>query len=296
MATQGLQQGCALTQQDGVVADLLVSLVAAASTSYRRASVCKPIPTLYQEDPSGLAAVVVRMPSVATILSASSLDTIMTPPCKQLLDWLLNTKPLSLHVANIPEFETHTKISLTKLRINQRPTHIFRIDHDPSHNDSKAFTELAELHGTFYGFHGSPTENWHSILRNGLDAGRCKETCLFGDGVYLSEDPVVACNFVKTGPAWKGSMFGHNISCVGVCEVVNDGAHVKRSHNDPTLPKTYILVKGNKYLRLRYLLLYSDVAKKGSSKGFMFLLFYLVLLGFLFYARSPGGKRLLKWY
>ena len=38
------------------------------------------------------------------------------------------------------------------------------------------------------GFHGSPFENFHSIVRNGLDASFGKETSLFGDGIYLSED------------------------------------------------------------------------------------------------------------
>jgi hypothetical protein len=292
---EGLAQGCALTQQDAAVADLLVSLLAAASTSYRRASVCKPIPSTYEHDPSSLASVVVRMPTMTSVMSSNSAD-ILNPACKQVLDWVLNTKPLSISVSNIPEFEKHSKISLAKLRFNQRPTHIFKIDHDQAHLHTKDFDELSNRHGTFFGFHGSPTENWHSIVRNGLDANRCKETCLFGDGVYLSEDPIVACNFVKSGPGWKGSMFGHTISCVGVCEVIDDPTTVKRSHNDSTLPKTYILVKNNKYLRLRYLLLYSDVAKKGSAKGLIFLLFYVVLLGFLFWTRSPSGKRWLKWF
>lgn len=85
------------------------------------------------------------------------------------------------------------------------PQLVFKVNYTDDHHSYERFADLVTQHGSilgvyieyelhFYlfilnlGFHGSPLENMHSIIRNGLDATFGKEGSLFGEGIYLSED------------------------------------------------------------------------------------------------------------
>lgn len=67
------------------------------------------------------------------------------------------------------------------------------------------FQELKKKHGSVFAFHGSPAENWHSILRNGLkNASHTRlmtSGAKFGAGVYLSLDSTYSLKFSSRGDA-----------------------------------------------------------------------------------------------
>ena len=46
--------------------------------------------------------------------------------------------------------------------------HTLHTPHTPHTPYAEVFDALKEQHGSKFGFHGSPIENWHCILREGL--------------------------------------------------------------------------------------------------------------------------------
>ncbi len=99
-----------------------------------------------------------------------------------------------------------------------------------------AFAQLKAQYGTVLAFHGSPFDNFYSILHNGfcghLNKARrtahalvvfdwllvlvCVQTSLFGEGTYLSKDISVSIGFTKPAEAWEHSSLGM-VACLHVC-------------------------------------------------------------------------------
>ena len=73
---------------------------------------------------------------------------------------------------------------------------------------------------------------------------------------------------------WDKSLLGQRMSCVLVCETINDPQHVKVGINndDPSptpsgsdktgqVPDKYFVVANNDYVRVRYVLVYAEKTK-----------------------------------
>lgn len=104
---------------------------------------------------------------------------------------------------------------------------------------------------TYYLFHGSRSENWYSIIRNGLK--NCSKTELmtcgaaYGNGIYFSDDGNFSYSY---GMSSKGESY------LGVFEIIG--------HKNDYLktPKIYVIDKENIAIQ-RYLI----IAKKNCSKS-----------------------------
>ncbi len=74
---------------------------------------------------------------------------------------------------------------------------------------------------THFAYHGSPAENFHSILSHGLQQ-HLNKNALFGEGVYLSQELGVALGYCKDGRGWEGAeRMGAAVSAVVLCEVID---------------------------------------------------------------------------
>ena len=170
-------------------------------------------------------------------------------------------------------------------------------------------------HGTLLGYHGSSLENFLSIVRHGF-----QEKCikyghgLFGDGIYFSTDPLVAKNFVSyyqlpkdlirlLGPSFVNGIFGHRIGCCIVCQVAKHPTDVKFACKDagsyiginggPGIAKHYVMASSTRYIRHRYLFLYSKFDGNSQRLLFIIVLAYILVLGLIFFIKSKQMKRLL---
>lgn len=47
---------------------------------------------------------------------------------------------------------------------------------------------------------------------------------MFGEGTYLSSELSVSMIYSPTGVAWDHSELGNRLSCVAVCEMIDDSA------------------------------------------------------------------------
>jgi poly[ADP-ribose] polymerase 16 len=99
---------------------------------------------------------------------------------------------------------------------------------------------------------------------------------LYGNGTYLSNEPNVSLHFSPSSKTWNHSLIGQRMSCLLVCEIINDPNHVqtglrekisssnsnqKTIESNKTIPEKYFLVLNNEYVRVRYVILYAEKFK-----------------------------------
>ena len=48
------------------------------------------------------------------------------------------------------------------------------------------------------------------------------QNAVFGEGVYLSSELSVCLHYSPFGAGWENSRIGHQISCVALCEIIDD--------------------------------------------------------------------------
>ncbi|KAL7914564.1 hypothetical protein GGI35DRAFT_466520 [Trichoderma velutinum] len=78
---------------------------------------------------------------------------------------------------------------------------------------------------TIFTWHGSSLQNWHSIIRTGLDFNTVQNGRSFGDGVYMSNDFSVSSAYCRkqafaVETRWQNSLLKPT-AAISICEVVN---------------------------------------------------------------------------
>lgn len=91
----------------------------------------------------------------------------------------------------------------------------------------EAFSNLKKEEGKFFhAFHGSPACNWFSILRTGLknlsNTRHMTTGASYGEGIYLAESSSTSEGYSKTSIGWENSIFGKQLRCMALCEVVGE--------------------------------------------------------------------------
>jgi poly [ADP-ribose] polymerase 16 len=57
------------------------------------------------------------------------------------------------------------------------------------------------------------------------------KNALFGEGTYLSQDPSISLHYSPSGKTWDNSIIGQRMSCLLVCETINDPKFVRTGLN-----------------------------------------------------------------
>jgi len=155
------------------------------------------------------------------------------------------------------------------------------------------FDALCRVHGKIknFCFHGSPLENWHSILRRGLEnkshTPEQRVGAAFGPGIYFSDDLKGARHFSKLGKGWKSSQLGSYLECVGIFDLVAHPSvkvHRKEAGSASDVPERYYIVSDSRFIRLRGFLLWRDnsvahsVNRPRTLNRMLIILFCCILL------------------
>jgi len=155
-----------------------------------------------------------EIPGKDLIMYLNSIDPLLTP----LLKWIFKSNLTLLFELNEPhirikelnafgQFKMVTANPAAERKFNQ---HLLAL---PSSTKNK----------TLYAFHGSPVQNWHSIIRNGLNIKRILNARAYGDGVYHSLEFATSERYARThaqSKSWKNSILTV-VSCVSINEIVN---------------------------------------------------------------------------
>jgi len=219
------------------IADLLISLACAAINSARSESVFNPFPMadfapLGKKDLPKLKAALEGLPSLAELVGVadirSFLDQIDPAPAHnktyyRLLRWLLTSN--RAHLVRLSEEQQIKEMST--------PYQYMLLTATPE--KESRFRQLKKTFGSFLAFHGSPMENWHSILRNGLrNLSNTKDMlhgAAHGAGIYLAPNAGTSQGYMRSGTVWAKSQFGASLSCLALCEVINHPDVYGRDHN-----------------------------------------------------------------
>ncbi|KAK2156304.1 hypothetical protein NP493_1983g00030 [Ridgeia piscesae] len=264
--------------QDLQAADFQWSLFVAALHSYRHDSVLRPFPPMFTTDDNDnkdfdrLVAIADSLPSLTSIQKDDSLGN-MDSATLELLYWVLNTRHFYLKSCSketMAELQTMTG-QVTSV---PQPNYIFEVIYEGTAEDK--FCEKKSGHDLIYAFHGSRTENFHSILHCGLQ-GHMNKNALYGEGTYLSSELSVSLNYSPTGTAWNHSLISNQLSCLAFCEIIDDpsvkcqvkDANDARSSRQRSLiqgslggevPEKYYVVQNSDVLRVKYILVYASSA------------------------------------
>ncbi|KAL5004979.1 hypothetical protein ScPMuIL_018435 [Solemya velum] len=267
--------------EDILAADLKWSLFVAALQSYRFDSVLRPYPAPFlkengEKDIKSLERLADKLPGIQKV--ADSLDS-LSSDLIGLLDWVLESKAFKLRTSQISEFE---RIKIKTGQTDSVPTPNFIFELQPSPEAESKFEQIRNGRQTMYAYHGSRVENFHSIIHNGL-ASHMNKTSVYGEGTYLSAELSVSLHYSPTGLGWEHSTLGHKLSCVTVCEMIDDPAvkcQVKGTDSKLSksrakaanaeggeVPEKYYVVQNNDMLRVKYILVYAEKKKSARHKS-----------------------------
>eukprot|EP01117_Protostelium_nocturnum_P018592 TRINITY_DN7808_c0_g1_i1.p1 TRINITY_DN7808_c0_g1~~TRINITY_DN7808_c0_g1_i1.p1 ORF type:complete len:648 (-),score=178.91 TRINITY_DN7808_c0_g1_i1:9-1670(-) len=150
------------------------------------------------------------------------------------------------------------KLNAKKRLTKMRTEHQYWMVNDVSPQKIKAFNQKKEEKGgSFFAFHGSSIENWHSILRTGLvnasNTSLMTTGAAFGSGIYCASECSTSFGYagVGSGKSWKKSRFGEasTLRCLAIVEIAG---------NQNSMPGPYYVIKKEESLATRFFLFYSD--------------------------------------
>ena len=218
-----------LCQEEPEVCDILISAFFSAMKSSRASTALVPFPASFKKerfdgspakerDHGAIRDAMSECPSVVAMASedASVLST-LSDETIELLWWILCLEPPSRR------FTVRKRNGNGRLGTGE-PICVLDIDWGEDPNLPFEMAQSTMKVPPTVAYHGSPGDNWHSILRMGLEnrsGGRFERTgAVFGDGVYLSDSHSVAMGFSKPLTGWHRSMHSPNMLAVGIFEIV----------------------------------------------------------------------------
>jgi hypothetical protein len=291
--------GDKITSAEGVntqaeIVDLLVCMLMRAALSSRREDILDPYPCIYggadgreiilhpkKKDYKRLQSIVdlllkLRGECVSKMgASWSALKSRMGVEAASLVSWVVASNR-----SYLAPLSDDNRISGF-----QTPFQYLLISAPPE--KEREFQKLKKTHGSTFAYHGSPTENWHSILRNGLknasDTKLMTSGKAYGPGIYLATDSQTSLGYAmrshgtslldsfgfgqaektpgdQQAPGLKrqktGNRFLHNVDnmvMLAVCEVI-DHPSLKRNGAIWVAPKEETVIT-------RFFLVYTDIKR-----------------------------------
>lgn len=287
---------CSCLHRDPVAADLRCSLFVAAAQNYKRDSLLRPFPPRYMSDDikdfEELLADVKSLPGVR--------DLVRLRPGEgdhhlALVYWILASKSFAVKTLEKEEFAQLCNLTKSEGFSGPAPDFLFEIQYNDQLN--ARFEKTRAGRDTFYAFHGSRLENFHSIIHNGLHCHLNKNS-VFGEGTYLTSDLSMAVLYSPHSSGWRESLLGPMLSCVALCEVIDhpdvkgqvknkDSEIIDRQRSRAKnseggdVPQKYFVVTNNQLLRVKYLLVYSQrrhTLRNSRSPSFMLRHHFVIMM------------------
>jgi hypothetical protein len=247
-------------QQNYHIVDVLINLCYAAATSSRRELIFEPFPHFLCEnkknDYERIVKILDRVPSVSAMKKKGSTESKL----KQFLDeevYLLIKWILTVNRPALVKMPDKKKIP----QMNTDHQYMMLVD---SPEKTANFKLMRKECGSYFAFHGSSMENWHSILRRGLlNASNTKlmtTGAAYGPGIYLAPDSATSLNYARVGTRWPKSDFGeYNLQCLAIVEVI-------KHPEVPQTPNPYYVVKDPQFVTPRFFLFYTGASVRVMAK------------------------------
>lgn len=132
----------------------------------------------------------------------------VSPAALGLLRWIIaSNRSCIVQVDKCPG-QDDQDAAKAKVKLDQRIAHIssnwvqFRFAQGAPDKEQKFLnalktqqSQLDPKHPTIFAWHGSPLQNWHSIIRSGLDFKEALNGRAFGNGVYHAMDQTISTGY-----------------------------------------------------------------------------------------------------
>lgn len=192
------------------ITNMLIKFLKLSVESNRSKFVTKPYPLVYRDD---------------VVLSENKMN-------KNLLKSFM--RPVSNYYNDIKLWSIINTSAVIKC-INENPLPSF-VDYTKeqyivvldNYNKLQEFDTRKKKYGSEFVFHGSPMENWHSIMNNGLINATNKKGyklhgAAYGAGIYVSPNSKLSLKYSKSS---------NTEACMAVCEVIKDPLSLKKKTDD----------------------------------------------------------------
>lgn len=132
----------------------------------------------------------------------------ISPAALGILRWIIaSNRSCIVQVDRCPG-QDDNELAMSKIRLDQRVSNIstdwvqFRFAQGSPDKEQRFLNALREQRSslnlrypTLFAFHGSPLQNWHSIIRSGLDFKETLHGRAFGNGVYHASDQTTSIGY-----------------------------------------------------------------------------------------------------
>jgi ubiquitin-conjugating enzyme E2 Q len=132
----------------------------------------------------------------------------ISPAALGILRWIVaSNRSCIIQVDKCPG-QSDADIAAARIRLDQKVANVseswvqFRFAQGSPDKEQKFLNALKAQEGNFdpqyptlFAFHGSPLQNWHSIIRQGLDFKEIAHGRAYGNGVYHSQDQTVSMGY-----------------------------------------------------------------------------------------------------
>lgn len=247
---------CQLFKRDPIIAEFLIDNAFAAIQSKRNNIIFEPYPTRFLKTEVQLKRGNLSILSGEDHTSSKDFDRLKKVITKFTIDKIIElistvttdqqlVSVLGIDLYSLIRFIlTSIKAELSKYEFGSKNTDLYCYKLSHSTEIESKFSELKKDHSDCV-FHGSPYENWFSIMRNGVKI--CSDTKMMlngaasGKGIYTATDLNTSLSYCNKGTHSK-------ITAIGIFEIAggraahNTGGNIHVIRDDKLLILRFILI------------------------------------------------------
>lgn len=168
-----------------------------------------------------------------------------------LIRWIITTANSHLELIDVNDKDFNENCDFDSSKVKA----VFRYLSNPPEKERKFNEYMKKKDIQIYnGYHGSPIENWHSIIRTSLknysgQRGKQLNGAVYGNGVYLATDSSTSMGYANRGGAgsWKNSKY-KDITCLVYCKIIDDKS------DGFTKGGPYYVIPNDNLIRTEYLI------------------------------------------
>lgn len=220
-------------QSDLSATDLKISLFVSAAQCFKKDSLLSPFPSNYfldgeNKDFERLLEDLEQMPPIDELVVMLMAGTIssLRDSSLDIIHFILTKS--KFEVKTVAKGRHDEVLSLVKKNTAQQslPNHIFKISYNNTSGAERKFQILSEGMSRKFAYHGTKFYNVYTILNFGLQQ-HLNKTGLFGEGLYFAFELQISTLFSPSVLSWNKSKIGNLMSCVALCEYIDDPMHYK---------------------------------------------------------------------
>ena len=134
----------------------------------------------------------------------------VSPAAIGILRWIIASNRSCIVQVDVCPGQTEAEVVKAKIRLDQKCSNVnedyfqFRFAQGAPDQGQRFFNALkAQQHNldpdypTIFAWHGSPLQNWHSIIRHGLDFKETLHGRAYGHGVYHAQDQSTSATYAQ---------------------------------------------------------------------------------------------------